>query len=100
MSFFLNASALALLVTLGYAAVCSVSPYRNCRKCRGFGFKTKTTRITKRLKRGKDCRRCHGHGIRIRRGRHWWNLARRLHRRGTPDAAQTAARNAAQRSPR
>ncbi|MDJ0341377.1 hypothetical protein QMK19_15080 [Streptomyces sp. H10-C2] len=78
----LAASTLLILFTLGYVAVCAAQPFAACRKCRGFGFKVKTTRRGK-AKRGKDCRRCHGHGARIRRGRHLWNLWRNVHRDGT-----------------
>lgn len=82
------ASILTLLVTLSYGLVCAVQPFGRCRKCDGFGFKVKHTRRGK-PRRGRDCRRCHGHGIRIRRGRHAWNLARRLHRQGTADTPTT-----------
>jgi DnaJ-class molecular chaperone len=69
--------ALTLLFTLGYAAVCAAQPFARCHKCNGFGFATTTNR------RGKTCRRCAGHGIRIRRGRHLWNLWRTTYTRGT-----------------
>jgi hypothetical protein len=78
-----------LLVTLGYAAVCAGQPFARCRKCRGFGFATTTDRKG-RPKRGKHCRRCDGHGIRIRRGRHVYNLYRRAHDRGTTQPASPA----------
>jgi hypothetical protein len=54
------------------------------------GHLVKYTRRGK-AKRGKDCRRCKGHGIRIRRGRHLWNLWRRTYTRGT-DQPSTPAR--------
>ncbi|MFI1095128.1 hypothetical protein [Streptomyces sp. NPDC020917] len=76
------ASAFLLLVTLGYAGVCAAQPFGRCRKCRGVGQLIKTNRRGK-LKRGKVCRRCHGHGVRIRRGRHLYNLWRRTYTRGT-----------------
>jgi hypothetical protein len=76
------AIALILFVTLGYAAVCAAQPFARCSKCRGFGFATTTDRKG-RPKRGKQCRRCKGRGIRIRRGRHLFNLARGIHRNGT-----------------
>ncbi|MFF7846289.1 hypothetical protein ACFZDF_01735 [Streptomyces sp. NPDC007910] len=79
---FLTASALLLAITLGYSALCAASPFGNCRKCNGLGFALTTDRKGK-PKRGKTCRRCKGHGIRIRVGRHLFNIAARLHRDGT-----------------
>jgi ribosomal protein L40E len=76
------ASALLLLVTLGYIGLCAGQPFARCRKCSGLGFALATDRKG-RPKRGKTCRRCHGHGIRIRRGRHLYNLWRRTYDRGT-----------------
>ncbi|MCZ4123894.1 hypothetical protein [Streptomyces sp. H39-S7] len=76
------ASFLLLLFTLCYAGLCAAQPFAACRKCRGFGFATKTDRKG-RAKRGKDCRRCKATGARIRRGRHLWDLWRRTHERGT-----------------
>lgn len=76
------ASLLALLITLGYVAVCAASPFGNCRKCRGWGFQMKTDRKG-RAKRGRDCRRCRATGKRIRVGRHLYNVATRIHRAGT-----------------
>ncbi|MEU9357447.1 hypothetical protein AB0D35_04910 [Streptomyces sp. NPDC048301] len=78
----LLASALLLTVTLSYASLCAASPFGDCRKCRGWGFATKTDRKG-RTKRGKDCRRCKATGKRIRIGRHLYNVAARLHRDGT-----------------
>lgn len=78
----LTTIAITLLVTLGYAGVCAAVPFATCGKCRGFGFATTTDRKG-RPKRGKTCRRCKGHGIRIRRGRHLFNLARGIHHNGT-----------------
>ncbi|MEU8854209.1 hypothetical protein ACIQJ8_27980 [Streptomyces globisporus] len=78
----LLASALLLLITLSYSGLCAVSPFGDCRKCRGWGFATKTDRKG-RAKRGKDCRRCKATGKRIRIGRHLYNVAARLHRDGT-----------------
>lgn len=70
-----------LLVTLCYALLCAASPYGNCRRCGGLGFKLRHTRSGK-PKRGKDCRRCHGHGKRARIGRLLFNYAARLYREG------------------
>ncbi|WP_314171482.1 hypothetical protein [Streptomyces winkii] len=75
----LDAIAGLLFITLSYAALCAVSPFGNCRKCRGFGFYIRRTRRG-RIKRGPDCRRCLGYGKRIRIGRHIYNLVARLHR--------------------
>ncbi|MGW4629782.1 hypothetical protein [Streptomyces rubiginosohelvolus] len=78
----LLASTLLMFLTLSYASLCAASPFGNCRKCRGWGFATKTDRKG-RPKRGKDCRRCKATGKRIRIGRHLYNVAARLHRDGT-----------------
>lgn len=71
-----------LAVTLCYAGVCAASPFGDCRRCRGFGYKTKTDRKG-RPKRGRECRRCDGTGKRIRIGRHLWNRWRVVHHDGT-----------------
>ncbi|MFI0908700.1 hypothetical protein ACH4TE_35085 [Streptomyces sioyaensis] len=71
-----------LIVTLCYIALCVVSPFGNCRKCKGFGYALKTDRRG-RLRPGKTCRRCRGDRKRIRVGRHLFNVALRLHRDGT-----------------
>ncbi|MEU9117658.1 hypothetical protein AB0D04_39490 [Streptomyces sp. NPDC048483] len=71
-----------LIVTLCYVALCAVSPFGNCRKCKGFGYALKTDRRG-RLRPGKTCRRCRGDRKRIRVGRHLFNVAMRLHRDGT-----------------
>lgn len=71
-----------LFVTLGYFALCAVSPFGNCRKCRGFGFQLKTNRRGQ-LRRGRTCGRCDGYGKRVRIGRLLINRAARLHRDGT-----------------
>ncbi|MEU5543575.1 hypothetical protein AB0G85_14440 [Streptomyces sioyaensis] len=76
------AIALPLIVTLCYLALCAVSPFGNCRKCKGFGYALKTDRRG-RLRPGKTCRRCRGDRKRIRVGRHLFNVAMRLHRDGT-----------------
>ncbi|WUD73801.1 hypothetical protein OG937_19960 [Streptomyces sp. NBC_00510] len=78
----LLAIALLLAITLGYAGVCATQPFARCRHCNGFGFATTTDRKG-RPQRGKTCRPCKGHGIRIRTGRHLYNLARAIHRDGT-----------------
>ncbi|MEU6214248.1 hypothetical protein ABZ891_30675 [Streptomyces sp. NPDC047023] len=82
MTLFLTASALTLLLTLSYTAICVVSPFGDCRKCRGFGYLARTDRKG-RPKRGKACRRCHATGKRIRVGRWIYNRAVRVHRAGT-----------------
>ncbi|MDI3389645.1 hypothetical protein QIS99_26160 [Streptomyces sp. B-S-A8] len=76
------AIACLLIVTICYWILCAVSPFGDCRKCRGLGVKTRITRSGK-VKAGKTCRRCHGEGKRIRVG--WWlsNRASRIHREGT-----------------
>lgn len=75
------AIAVAAIATLSYAALCAAQPFGDCRKCRGLGFKTRTTRRGT-VKRGRDCRRCRGIGKRIRVGRHLYNLAHRTWRAG------------------
>ncbi|MCX5608250.1 hypothetical protein OHB39_11825 [Streptomyces sp. NBC_00047] len=82
MTLFLTASALILLATLSYSTLCVASPFGTCRKCRGFGYLTRTDRKG-RLKHGKDCRRCHTTGKRIRIGRWIYNRAVHVHRAGT-----------------
>lgn len=67
---------LTILITLGYLAVCAVSPFAPCRTCHGLGFHLATTRTGKPA-RGRPCRRCHGHGCRIRTGRRLINLCLR-----------------------
>jgi ribosomal protein L40E len=67
--------ALILLITVGYAAVCAAQPFAPCRRCGGLGFALKTNRRGKTT-RGKSCRRCHATGLRIRIGRHLFNLYR------------------------
>ncbi|MGW7691018.1 hypothetical protein ACWGMA_19435 [Streptomyces asiaticus] len=76
------AIACLLTVTLGYASLCAVSPFGDCRRCRGMGHAIKTDRKG-RMKRGKDCRRCDATGKRIRAGRWLYNRAARIHRDGT-----------------
>ncbi|QKV92300.1 hypothetical protein HUT19_11525 [Streptomyces sp. NA02950] len=71
-----------LAITLGYASLCAVSPFGDCRKCHGMGHAIKTDRKG-RMKRGKDCRRCDATGKRIRAGRWLYNRAARIHRDGT-----------------
>lgn len=73
------AIACLLAITLSYLLLCAVSPFGNCRKCRGFGFRMKQNRKGQ-LRRGRDCRRCHGYGKRIRTGRRLLNLVYRLYR--------------------
>ncbi|GAB2915505.1 hypothetical protein GCM10022245_57640 [Streptomyces mayteni] len=74
-----NASLALLLVTLGYFALCAVSPFGRCRKCEGIGFRLTTTRAG-RPRRGRDCRRCKGVGLRIRTGRRVLNHLDRIRR--------------------
>lgn len=78
----LLAIACLLAVTLGYSGLCAVSPFGACRKCRGFGYATRTNRRGQ-LKRGRSCRRCRATGRRIRTGRWLYNRWARIHRAGT-----------------
>ncbi|MER5199571.1 hypothetical protein ACWD3J_33910 [Streptomyces sp. NPDC002755] len=76
------ASACLLTITFCYGVRCWLQPFGPCRKCDGMGHALTYDRKGK-PKRGKDCRRCHGHGIRIRVGRHLWNVWTRTRRAGT-----------------
>lgn len=82
MSLPLLAIACLLAVTLGYVGKCWLSPFGDCRKCRGMGHELKTDRKG-HLKRGRDCRRCQATGKRIRVGRWIYNRAARTYRAGT-----------------
>lgn len=77
----LAASALVIIITLCYVTLCAVSPFGNCRRCGGLGFKLKTSRAGK-PRRGKNCRRCRATGRRLRVGRRAYNLATAIHRDG------------------
>ncbi|WP_327297124.1 hypothetical protein [Streptomyces sp. NBC_01197] len=76
------ASACLLLITLGYTVKCWLSPFGDCRRCRGMGYAVRVDRKG-RAKRGKDCRRCQTTGKRIRLGRHLYNVSRHTYRAGT-----------------
>ena len=65
------------LVALCYGLLCAASPFGRCRRCDGLG------RIRSGRGLGRPCRRCDAVGIRIRYGRHLWNVASRIHRDGT-----------------
>ncbi|MEV6811812.1 hypothetical protein [Micromonospora sp. NPDC051296] len=60
------------LVTLGYAGLCWVAPFKTCKRCAGTG--QTTTRI---LRRPRACRRC-DRGTRLRTGRRVFNYFHRL----------------------
>ncbi|MFJ9826030.1 hypothetical protein ACIRSU_16895 [Streptomyces sp. NPDC101160] len=76
------ASLAALLTLAGYALLCAVSPFADCRKCRGLGSKVVLDRKG-RPKRDKTCRRCKGRGKRLRLGRRLHNHSRAIHHAGT-----------------
>lgn len=78
----LLAIACLFAITLCYSSLCAVSPFGNCRKCRGMGHALKIDRKG-RPKRGKDCRRCKATGKRIRVGRWIYHRAARIHHDGT-----------------
>ncbi len=63
-----------LLVALCYGLLCAASPFGRCRRCDGIG---------RTGSRGRLCPRCDATGLRIRYGRHLWNVAARIHRDGT-----------------
>jgi hypothetical protein len=67
-----------VLIALCYAAVCAASPFGPCGRCNGLG----RIRLDRR-RGGRPCPRCDATGIRIRYGRHLWNLTARIHRDGT-----------------
>ena len=71
------ASTALLVVTLSYAVLCAASPFGFCRRCCGYG-----RRVTPRGRR-RPCHRCQTTGLRIRTGRHLYNLARRTYDAGT-----------------
>lgn len=62
----------AVVVTLGYAGLCWISPFKTCQRCAGTGHTT--TRV---LRRPRTCRRCN-HGTRLRTGRRVTNFFHRL----------------------
>jgi hypothetical protein len=66
-----------LLIAFCYAALCAASPFGTCRHCAGTG-----RRRGERSRSRRPCRRCDATGIRIRYGRHLWNVAARIHRDG------------------
>ncbi|MEV6331463.1 hypothetical protein [Streptomyces sp. NPDC051909] len=76
------ASLLVLLALAGYALLCMASPFADCRKCRGLGYKVVLDRKD-RPKRDKPCRRCKGRGKRLRIGRRLHNHSRAVHHAGT-----------------
>ncbi|PZF99492.1 hypothetical protein [Micromonospora deserti] len=67
----------ATLVTLGYAGLCWLSPFKTCKRCAGTGHTT--TRI---LHRPRACRRC-DRGLRLRTGRRVYNYFHRLRAEAT-----------------
>ncbi|MEU4676508.1 hypothetical protein [Micromonospora sp. NPDC023737] len=65
-------AAIPIVVTLGYAGLCAVNPFKRCDRCSGTGHTT--TRV---LRRPRACRRC-DRGLRLRTGRRVFNYFRRL----------------------
>lgn len=74
------AIACLIAVTLGYAALCAVSPFGRCRKCNGLGLIHPTRGFRRRPR---PCKRCRATGLRLR-------IGRRLHNHGAraTEAAQ------------
>jgi hypothetical protein len=64
-------------IALCYGLLCAASPFKRCRHCGGAG------RLMSRGRFGRPCSGCHAVGIRIRYGRHLWNVVARIHRDGT-----------------
>ncbi|GGZ44680.1 hypothetical protein GCM10010387_43710 [Streptomyces inusitatus] len=71
----LTASALALILTSGYALLCAASPFRPCRPCSGTGVRHTRKAVN-------VCRRCRGRRHRLRTGRRILNAAHRTHTTG------------------
>ncbi|MFY1625509.1 hypothetical protein ACN268_20255 [Micromonospora sp. WMMD735] len=67
----------ALLITLGYAGLCWISPFKTCRRCGGTGHTT-----TRFLHRPRACRRC-DRGMRLRTGRRVFNVFHRIRSEAT-----------------
>jgi hypothetical protein len=64
-------------ITLCYAAMCWLKPFRSCRRCAGLG------RRPRRIGKGwRPCRPCNGNGGRLRAGRWIFNQLTRLHSDG------------------
>jgi DnaJ-class molecular chaperone len=72
--------AITLLITFGYIVRAWLKPFKNCRRCHGYG------RIHPRTRRGhpRICRKCKGTGLRprafrrpARAAQRTWNDARR-----------------------
>lgn len=62
-----------VVVTLSYAWLCWMRPFKRCRRCTGQGHTT-----TRFLHRHRTCRRCAGEGWHLRHGRRAYNHLRRL----------------------
>jgi hypothetical protein len=74
---------LILTITLGYALLCTASPFGTCRRCHGQPPARRRALTPARILGGgspyrRVCRRCHGSGIRLRLGRRLYNHLRRL----------------------
>lgn len=65
---------ITLLITAGYFARAWLKPFKNCRRCHGYG------RTAPRTRRGhpRTCRKCDGTGLRPRAFRRPARAARRL----------------------
>jgi hypothetical protein len=67
-----------LIVTVGYLLTCAIWPFGTCRRCHGDGT------LRGPLGGRRYCRRCQHTGLRIRVGRHLWNVLARLYRDSKP----------------
>lgn len=66
----------ALILWLGgYAVLCAVRPFGQCRRCDGTGE-------IERFRKTRTCPRCRGHKLRLRLGRRAHNAWRRTHAAG------------------
>lgn len=72
----LIAMAAALLTLGGYAVLCAVKPFADCRRCRGAGE-------IERFGKPRTCPRCHGRRLRLRIGRRAHNAWRRTYDAGS-----------------
>lgn len=70
------AMAAVVVWLVGYAVLCMVRPFGQCRRCRGAGE-------IERFRKVRTCPRCRGKRLRLRVGRRAHNAWRRAHEAGT-----------------
>jgi hypothetical protein len=69
-----------------YAEQCKRTPYANCLRCNGIGYRPRRARLLRRNDTARRCRHCRGKGVRMRWGRAVMNAYRRATYTGTPTA--------------